>query len=371
MQPLTDLHIGRRREFFAPFVSGKGLEIGPALMPTYPKSAGWSVETLDHLDLAGLRRVYAAEGAESHDIGRIEEVDFVVPDGRSYSAAVGDRRFDYVVACHVIEHSPDLVEFLLECAAILQPGGSLLLAVPTRELSFDFFRPLTTVGDVVAARGSSSAHALKARIDALMLDASINGERAWIPETLELHLRDGRVPDMNRAEEVNHGSLVKALGGDEHVFGLHAWFGHRWIFEPGHFVWLFDELRRLFRLPLTLVDVGPGVGSEFLVVMRLQSEEDPIAESSPEVPPAAHHALASRQPVPAFGDEAIYGTLPDDLRPANDAVLRQLEHHRKLLTETEQRLEALLRRRSVRVALWIAGFFGRLLNRRGPSPRNT
>jgi predicted SAM-dependent methyltransferase len=36
-----------------------------------------------------------------------------------------------VIASHVIEHTPDLVTWLAEIRAILQPNGTLRLAIPT------------------------------------------------------------------------------------------------------------------------------------------------------------------------------------------------------------------------------------------------
>jgi SAM-dependent methyltransferase len=128
--------------------SGKGLEIGPSHNPLMPKAAGFDVEILDYLDANGLRRKYAAA---SVDLLAVEEVDYIA-DGRPMTEVIGERhRYDWIVASHVIEHVPDLVAFLIDCEALLKPGGSLVLAVPDKRCCFDILRPVSTMGQVLQA----------------------------------------------------------------------------------------------------------------------------------------------------------------------------------------------------------------------------
>lgn len=61
------------------------------------------------------------------------------------------RLVDYVVASHVIEHSPDLVTWLNEIYSILKPSGSLRLAIPDRRYTFDYLRPESRIYDVLDA----------------------------------------------------------------------------------------------------------------------------------------------------------------------------------------------------------------------------
>jgi len=356
----NDPHLRRRHEVFLPFVAGAGLEIGPAIMPTFPKSDGWTVKVLDHLDQHQLRTEYTSSGSVADEIDRIEQVDIVVADGRSYLEAVGHQKFDFVVACHVIEHTPDLVEFLRSCALMLRSGGSLLLAVPTRELSFDFYRPLSTLGDVVLAHHQPEAHGLRARIDSLAMDANFGGDRVWIPETLETHLRSGNIPQIERSPLLDTCALERLDAHDS--LGVSSWFGHRWIFEPGQFVWLLDEIRLLFSVPLRLIDIRDGIGSEFLVVLQFDPdalEESDVDQAGSGPGLGARTCLGSRKPVLPSSDPAIYSALTSDLLWANDAVQRQLEHHRKLLAEARTDFERLQRRKSVRLALGLVELVGR------------
>ncbi len=131
-------------------LEGRGLEIGPGYNPLVPKAAGFRVETADYTDAEGLREKY--RGNPHVDVARIEAVDHVLDGGRGLLEAVGQPgAFDYVVASHVIEHTPDLLGFLKSCEALLRPAGVLLLAVPDKRHCFDVLLPLASTGAVLQA----------------------------------------------------------------------------------------------------------------------------------------------------------------------------------------------------------------------------
>jgi SAM-dependent methyltransferase len=131
-------------------LGGYGLEIGPGYNPLLPKSEGFRVETVDYTDADGLRDKY--KGNPNVEIDRIEAVDHVVGERRTLAEAVGKPRvFDYIVASHVIEHTPDMVGFLQSCEELLTASGVLVLAVPDKRHCFDVLQPLTSTGDVLQA----------------------------------------------------------------------------------------------------------------------------------------------------------------------------------------------------------------------------
>lgn len=127
---------------------GFGLEIGPSYNPIAAKKAGFRVETVDHLDRAGLIEKYAPHGV---DVSSVEDVDYVW-QGQPLSELIGQaERYDWIIASHVIEHVPDIVGFLNECKKLLKPDGVLSLAIPDKRYCFDYFRPCSTSGEAIQA----------------------------------------------------------------------------------------------------------------------------------------------------------------------------------------------------------------------------
>src|SRR5699024_3899599 len=75
--------------------------------------------------------------------------DFVVKS-LNFSNSI-PRTFDLLVANHVVEHVADLLLWFAECGALLRDGGRLLLSVPDRNYTFDFFRPVSLASQILRA----------------------------------------------------------------------------------------------------------------------------------------------------------------------------------------------------------------------------
>ena len=147
----VDPHQKRKREILKSLfeVSGFGLEIGPQASGLVPKREGYNVRIVDWCSGHELRTFY--QNSTVVDATKIEDVDYIT-GGKSLSEAVPQRGvFDYIVASHVIEHIPDIVQFLKDCEALLKPTGRVVVAVPDKRYTFDVFRPLTSVGDLMQA----------------------------------------------------------------------------------------------------------------------------------------------------------------------------------------------------------------------------
>src|ERR1700712_5464218 len=125
----------------------RGLEIGPLQNPMLRKPAA-DVLYVDHVGTEALRAKYA--GDPPVDPARIVEVD-VVWSGGSLDAACGGRRFDYVVASHVVEHVPDLIGWLAQLKSVLHPGGTIRLGIPDRRYCFDYRRETSSVAGIIPA----------------------------------------------------------------------------------------------------------------------------------------------------------------------------------------------------------------------------
>ena len=96
---------------------GRGIEIGPSHNPITPKKDGYLVHIIDHMSREQLINKYRDHNV---NLDNIEEVDFVW-QGQPYSELTGKcKYYDWIIASHMIEHTPDLIGFLNECDAILK-----------------------------------------------------------------------------------------------------------------------------------------------------------------------------------------------------------------------------------------------------------
>jgi SAM-dependent methyltransferase len=125
---------------------GEGLEIGPLSSPILSKDQA-KVFYLDHESTEGLRKKYKNEPVE---LSKIVDVDYVLKDGK-LAKTVGENKFDYALASHVIEHIPDTVRWLQDIEKILKPGGFLSLVIPDKRFTFDFNRRISLPADIMGA----------------------------------------------------------------------------------------------------------------------------------------------------------------------------------------------------------------------------
>lgn len=114
-----------------------GLEIGACNKPTVPSDVGicrfadFRSED-DMINLWGL------------DPATVCHVEYIIARSICISEQIKDK-FDYIIACHVIEHVPDPIGYLHGLAKLLNPSGIIMLAVPDKRMTFDIARPLTTI----------------------------------------------------------------------------------------------------------------------------------------------------------------------------------------------------------------------------------
>jgi predicted SAM-dependent methyltransferase len=128
----------------------KGLEIGAFNKPIIKKEMG-HIRYVDHDTTEGLKAKAELWGLDAATINGIVDVDFVWGDKTLQELTADDGPYDYVIASHVIEHVPDFIGWLNEIRSVLKPGGILTLAIPDKRFTFDFYREVTTISDVVEA----------------------------------------------------------------------------------------------------------------------------------------------------------------------------------------------------------------------------
>lgn len=211
--------------------SMRGIEIGPCHRPIASKKENWNVTTVDHLSREGLIKKY-----ESHQhvaIENIEEVD-VIWNGEPLDELIGNlNSFDYIIASHVVEHTPNLVSFLNECANLLKPEGVLSLVVPDKRFCFDMIRPLSTTGNVLQAHIEGRKKHIPSNIfDEKAYACNKNGEICW-------DVWDKSDFNFNHSLAEAYELFNKAKNESDYTDA------HAWCFTPNSFRLIIQDLNEL------------------------------------------------------------------------------------------------------------------------------
>jgi SAM-dependent methyltransferase len=124
-----------------------------------------------------LKQKYRDEPVVTEDI---VEVDYVLKD--NMSASVGGKKFDYIVASHVIEHIDDIVGWLKDIESVLKPGGILSLVIPDKRFTFDITRDESRPSEIIGAYIDGYKRPLASMVyDHLsQYVADVSSERAWL-----------------------------------------------------------------------------------------------------------------------------------------------------------------------------------------------
>ena len=127
-------------------LNGDGIEIGPCDNPIASKEEGFKVHFIDHMSRDQLIAKYTGHKV---NLENIEEVDFIWR-GEKYSELTGkNKHYDWIIASHLIEHTPDLIGFLTNCDTILKDDGVISLVVPDKRYCFDHYRPITGISKII------------------------------------------------------------------------------------------------------------------------------------------------------------------------------------------------------------------------------
>lgn len=118
------------------YLRGTGIEIGAMAWPLSVRP-DVKVNYLDKVGLEDMARSFPA--LES----RLVKPD-IIDDGFTLTK-IPDNSQDFVIANHVLEHTPDPIQALNQWSRVIRPGGILFVSLPIASRCFDAGRPLTTV----------------------------------------------------------------------------------------------------------------------------------------------------------------------------------------------------------------------------------
>ena len=234
--------------------NGYGVEIGPSHRPVAPKRAGYKVHIIDHLDREALIEKYKEQNVA---VENIEEVDFVWK-GEPYAELTGRSKFyDWVIASHLIEHTPDLIGFINECESILNENGVLSLAVPNLAYCFDHFRPTTGIARVIDSHLSrNKIHTPGTAVEYTLYRAYRDGQVAW----REKYGAKGEFTLAHSLDDARNAMDRAMSRGDYQDF-------HAWCFTPHSFRLLIHDLFCLGFISLKEVSFFPTEGYEFYMTL--------------------------------------------------------------------------------------------------------
>lgn len=228
------------------------LEIGALDAPTFT-SPDIDVEYLDWFSRKELAAMHADH--EHRRADRMVEVSHVVKRKR-FSIEV-PRRFDLVIANHVIEHIPDPITWFSECEQVTKPDGALFLSVPDRNYTFDYVRRESTFVDLLRAQQLDLEKPDFFQIlGAIYYYRPVRAKEMW-EGTAEEKLKRGR---FTAAEAIAHAKARSREYSDVHCH----------VFTRDSFVELIDDLRDAghVRWRIEAVDQVRPHQNEFHVLLR-------------------------------------------------------------------------------------------------------
>ncbi len=239
--------------------NGLGLEIGPSHNPLTSKKSGYNVKILDHATREELIAKYRTHGV---NLDNIEDVDYVWHGERISELIGSETKFDWVIASHVIEHTTDLVLFLQEISKTLQPNGIISLVIPDKRYCFDYFRPISTTGDVLQAHiEQRTNHAPGVVFDHHAYAAKLEGNIAWGQNS------EGCISLVHTLPEaILQYEIARKSANYIDV--------HQWRFTPSSFSLLILELSELGLINLTVAHAFNTSGCEFFVTLKRLTKQN-------------------------------------------------------------------------------------------------
>jgi SAM-dependent methyltransferase len=130
-----------RFEFLSQLVDIKetiGLEIGASDLPIIKTSVGRCFHANYHSksELLSLWNL---------DPNEVPDVDYIIPRSSLLSQRITNRKFDYIVLAHVLEHIADPIGYIQDLSRLLNGNGVIMMAIPDKRLTFDRNRELTRI----------------------------------------------------------------------------------------------------------------------------------------------------------------------------------------------------------------------------------
>jgi predicted SAM-dependent methyltransferase len=237
--------------------NGLGVEIGPSHNPVAPKKDGYNVHIIDHMTREELIDKFKPHNV---NLDKIEHVDFVW-NGETYADLIGKtKHYDWIIASHIIEHTPDLIGFLNNCDAILKEEGKLSLIIPDKRYCFDHYRPITGISQIIDSYFRKSVnHTPGTLLEFVLNSVSKSDKIAWTAIT---HGNYRFRYSLDDAFKKMNSALSDSIYHDAHA----------WCFTPNSFRLIINDLYNLKLISFKEVDFFPTDGCEFYITLGRSGE---------------------------------------------------------------------------------------------------
>jgi len=181
------------------------LEIGPGVNPSLKG------KNISYFDVRQGDEFYEyARKKGISDPSALPTITYYSPDG---SLKGIHKQFDLIFSSHCIEHSFDIINHINEVYDLLSQDGVYCLVVPDRRFTFDYFKKLTTVTDVLYRHSLNIPfHSLKIYLD-VVYETHNDPIRHW----------RGDHGSYKVTKEVLQRQLAAFISQSGRDPGLHAW----------------------------------------------------------------------------------------------------------------------------------------------------
>ena len=243
------------------------LEIGPLCNPNIKKN-GTDVFYADIRSTEDVKEFYKND--KSVAIENIVDIDFVIEGGYSESLK-NIRKFDYVIATHVIEHIPQLILFFMDISNILNYQGKLCLTIPDKRYCFDHFRQPTSFAECYDIY-TKEVNNLPFRVLDFFISAVKNDPVYWWNETSNF---DDLPQDKDNRFDSAKRMYLRALEGEY----LDVHFS---VFTPESFLLLLYNMLIFNLLPFRCIEFYKTEINTLEFNCVLEYDPDILNESSKE-----------------------------------------------------------------------------------------
>jgi SAM-dependent methyltransferase len=235
----------------------KLIEIDPFFSPLVPKKQGWNTCVVDRETREELLASYHYVG---DDLEKIEPVDVVWLD-KPFDECFPQElhgTFDAIIAAHVVEHMIDPIRFFQSASKLLKPGGELLIILPDKRFSFDFFRSVSQTGDMLDPYLSKITNfEPRSAFNHIAYCVKNNGLISW-----EFMPKNNFEFISNVNAAMSHAIVDAGPNGQrEQDF-------HVWCFVPSSFELIALELLHMNVVDFSVQTVSKAQGGEFFVALK-------------------------------------------------------------------------------------------------------